>query len=107
MVITPNNRISTKHQKCRGSAPRGCRTIINKQKGVILYQNTRDPCLIIPRPLRTIGKQPGPTGVTPTILLWLLPAHDSTHDLINAKQMDNKTNPYWKNIPGRSLPPYP
>ena len=48
------------------------------------------------RPLRTFGKQPGPTGVTPTMLLWFLPDQDYTHDLCNAKQMANKTNTYWK-----------
>ena len=30
------------------------------------------------------------------MLLWFLPAQDSTHDLCNAKQMANKTNPYRK-----------
>ena len=48
------------------------------------------------RPLRTFGKQPGPTGVTPSMILWFLPDQDSTHDLCNAKQMANKTNPYWE-----------
>ena len=30
------------------------------------------------------------------MLLWVLPAQDSTHDICNAKQMANKTNPYCK-----------
>ena len=37
-------------------------------------------------------------GVTPTIILWILSAQDSTHNLCNAKQMANKTNPYWKKV---------
>ena len=74
-------------------------------KGGTLYQKKRNPRLLIPRPLRTFGKQTSPTGVTPTMLLWFLPAQDSTHDLCNAKQMTNKTNHYWKNRTGRSLPP--
>ena len=37
--------------------------------------------------------------------LWFLPDQDSTHDLRNEKQMSNKTNYYWKDRPGRSLPP--
>ena len=78
--------------------------MINKREGRTLRQKTRDPLLIIPRPLRTVGKQPSPTGVTPSMLLWFLPAQDSTHDLCNVKQMANKTNPHWKNRPGRSLP---
>ena len=90
MDITPYNRISKKHQKYRGRAPGGCRTIINKQEGGAQYQNTSNTWLIIPRPLRTFGKQLGPTGSTPNILLWLLPAQYSTHDLRNAKQMANK-----------------
>ena len=96
MGIAPHNIISTKHQKCRGCVPRGCRTIINKREGGTLYQKKRNPWLLIPRPLRTFGKQPGPTGVTKTMLLWFLPAQDSTHDLCNTKQMAKKTNPYWK-----------
>ena len=39
------------------------------------------------------------------MLLWFLPAQDATHDICNMKQMANKTNSYWKNRPGRSLPP--
>ena len=39
------------------------------------------------------------------MLLWILPAQDSTHDLRNANQMANKTNTYWKDRPERSLPP--
>ena len=104
MGITPHNRISTKHQKYRGRAPSGCRTIINKREGVTLYQNMCNPWLLIPMPLSTFGKKPGPTGVTPTMLLWILPDQDSTRDLSNAKQMGNKNNPYLENIPGRSLP---
>ena len=71
----------------------------------MLYQKRRDSWLFIPRTLTTIYKQPGPTGITPTMILWLLPAQDTTHDLINAKQMANKTDPYWKDRPGHSLPP--
>ena len=81
----------------------GCRTIINKLEGRTLYQNTRDSWLFIPRPLMNICKQPGPTGITPTMILWLLPAQDTSHDLINTKQMANKTDPYWKDGPGISL----
>ena len=103
MGIAPHNRISTKHQKCRGRAPRGCIKVLNKRKGGTLYQKTRNQRLLIPSPLRTFGKQLGPPGVTPTMLLWFLPAQDSTHNLCNTKQMSNKTNPYWKNRPGRSL----
>ena len=105
MGIAPNNRISTKHQKCRGRAPRGCIKIVNKREGGTLYQKTHNRCLLIIRPLRTFVKQPGPTGDNPTMILWFLSAQDSTHDLCNTKQMSNKTNPYWKNRPGRSLPP--
>ena len=39
------------------------------------------------------------------MLLWVLSAQYYTHDLCNAKQISNKANPYWKNRPGRSLPP--
>ena len=60
--------------------------------------------MFIPKPLRTIGKQPGPTGITPTIILWLLTDQDTTHYLSNAKQMANKMDPYWKDRPGRILP---
>ena len=105
MGITPHNRISTKHQKGRGCAPGGFRTIINKQEGGTLYQKTRDSWLFIPRPFGTICKQPDPTLITPTMFLWLLTDQDTTHDLINAKQMTNKTDIYWKVKPGRSLPP--
>ena len=94
-----------KTSKSRGCAPRGCRTIINKQEGVTLYQKTRNTRLLIPSPLRTFGKKTDPTGVTPTMLLWFLPAQNSIHDLWNTKQMANKTNPYWENRPGCSLPP--
>ena len=96
MGITPQNRISTKHQKCRGRTPRGCITIINKREGGNLYQKTCDAQLLITRPLRTFVKQPVQMGVTLTIILWLLSAQDSTHDIINSKQMANKTNPDWK-----------
>ena len=105
MGITPHHRISTKHQQHRGRSPRGWRPIINKREGGTLYQKKRDPWLLIPRPLRNFGKQTGTMGVTPTILLWILPAQYSTHDLRNAKQMANKINPYMKNRPGRRLPP--
>ena len=105
MGITPHNRISTRRQKFRGRVPRSCRTILNKLEGGTLYQKTRNPLMIIPRHLRNFGKQPGPTGVTPTNLLWFLPAQGSTHDLSNSNQMANKTNTYCKNTPGRSLPP--
>ena len=104
MRISPHNRISTKYQKCRGRDPRGCITILIQRKGGMLYQNTCDTWLLIPRPLRTFGKQPGPTGVTPNMLLLLLFAQDSIHDISNAKQMADKTNPYWENRPGCSLP---
>ena len=105
MGITPHNRISTKSQKCRVLSPRGCRTILNKREGVMLYQNTCDLWMLIPRPLSTFSKQSGPTVFTPPRFSWLLPAQYFTHDLSNAKQMDNKTNPYWKDRPGRSLMP--
>ena len=105
MGSSPHNRISTKHQKCRGRAPRGCIQVLNKRKGGTLYQKTRNPRLLIPSPLKTFGKQLGPPGVTPTMLLWFLPAQDSTHDLCNAKQMADKTNPYCKNRPAHSLTP--
>ena len=105
MGIAPHNRISTKHQKCRGRSPWGCRTIINKRGGGTLYQNMFNPWLLVLRTLRSFGKKLGPTGVTPTMLLWFLPAQDFTHDLCNVKQMANKTNPYFKNRPGRNLPP--
>ena len=59
--------------------------------------------MLIPMLLRNFGKQPGPTGVTPTMLLWLLSDQNSTHDFSNTKQMANKTNPYCKDRPGRSL----
>ena len=39
--------------------------------------------------------------------LWILTDQDTPHDLINAKQMNNKTDIYWKNGPGNSLPPDP
>ena len=60
--------------------------------------------LLIPRPLGTFGKQPGPAGVTPTMFLWFLTAQDSTHDIYNVKHMANKTHHYWKNRPEHSLP---
>ena len=104
MGITPHNIISTKYLKRRGRAPRGCRTILNKREGGMLYQKTRNTGLLITSPLRSFGKQPGPTGVTPTMLLWFLPAQDSTHDICNAKQISNKPNTYWKDRLGRSLP---
>ena len=90
MGITPHIRISTKHQKCRGYSPWGCITIINKREGGTLYKKTLNTWLIIPRPLRTVGKQLSPTGVTPTIILWVLYAQDSTHDHCNTKQMKKK-----------------
>ena len=105
MVIIPHNKISTKHQKHRGCAPKGCRTIINKWEGGMLYQNMCDSLLFITRPSSTICKQLGPSRITTTIILWLLPAQDTPHDIINTKQMANKTGVYWKNGPGRSLPP--
>ena len=105
MGIAPHNRISTKHKKRRGRTPRSSRKILNKLEGRKLLQKTRDPWLLIPRPLRTVGKQPSPMGDTPTMLLWFLPDQDSTHDLCNTNQMANKTNLHWKNRHGRSLPP--
>ena len=104
MGIDPHNRISKKHKKCRSLTPGSSRTILNKWEGRTLHQKTRNPWLLIPRHLRTVGKQPSPTGVTPTMFLWFLPAQDSTHDLCNDKQIANKTNTYRKNRPGRSLP---
>ena len=62
----------------------------------MLYKKMLDPWLIITRSLRTFVKQTCPIEVTPTILLWLLPAQDSTHDLSNENQTANKTNPYCK-----------
>ena len=105
MSIKPHNRISTKYQKCNGHAPRDCRTVLNKREGETLYQKTCDPWLFITMPLRTFGKQPVPTGITPTMLLWLLAAQYSAHDLSNANQMANKKNHYWKERPRRRLPP--
>ena len=105
MGITPHSRIYTKHQKCRGSSPGDWRKFLNKLEGVMLYQKTCDLLLLIPRPLRTICKQPCPTGITPTMLLWILPAQDTTHDISNANQTTNKTDPYWKDRPGQILPP--
>ena len=105
MGITPHNRISTKHQKRRGRAPGGCRTILNKLEGGMLYQKTRDSWMFFPRTLSTIGKQLSPTGITPTILCWILPSQDTTHNLNNLKQMSKKTDPYCKDRPGSSLPP--
>ena len=104
MGTTPHNWISTTHKKCGSRTPRSSRTILNKWERITLCKKTCNPWLLIPRPLRTVSKQPIPTGVTPTILLWFLPAQDSPHDLCNAKQMANKTNPHWQNRPGRSLP---
>ena len=52
--------------------------------------------MLIPRPLKTFGKQPGPMGVTPTMLLMFMHAQYSTHDICNEKQMANKTNHHWK-----------
>ena len=43
--------------------------------------------------------------ITTAIILWLLPDQDTTHDIINVKRMTNKTDLYWKDIPGLSLPP--
>ena len=105
MGITPHSIISTKHQKWRGCSPRGCRIILNKLEGWMLYQKTRNIRLLIPRTLRTFVKRPGPTRVTPTMILWLLPAHDSTHDLYNAKQMAKKNEYLLENRLGHSLPP--
>ena len=105
MGIAPHNRISTKHKKCRSRTPRSSRTILNKWEGITLRQKKCNPWLIIPRPLRTVGKQPSPTEVTPTMLLWFLPDQDSTYDLCNAKQMAQKKNHHWKNRPGLILPP--
>ena len=93
-----------KTSKYRGRAPRGYRTILNRREGLTLYQKSCNTRLLIPRPLRTFGKQPGPTGFTPIMILWFLHTQDSTHDLCNAKQMANKINPYCENRPGRSLP---
>ena len=104
MGIAPHNRISTKHKKFRSRGPRSSRTILNKWEGRTLHENMRNPWLLIPSPLSTDYKQLSPTGVTTIMLLWFLPAQDSTHDLCNAKQMAKKTNPHWKNRPGRSLP---
>ena len=84
-----HNIISTTHKKCRGRAPRGCTKVINKLERGTLYQKTQDPWMLIPRPLRSFGKQPSPTEITPTMLLWILPDQDSTYDLSNAKQMAN------------------
>ena len=104
MGTTPHNIISIRHQKRRGRSHGGCIKILNKREGVTLYQKTRDSWLFVSRPLRTIYEQPGPTWITPTMLLWLLPAQDTTHDLRNAKQMANKTDTYWKYRSGCSLP---
>ena len=90
MEINPHNRISTKHQKCRGPAPEGCRKILNKREGGTLYQKTNDSLFFIPRPFRTICKKPGPTRINTTILLWIMPAQDTTHDIRNAKQVAKK-----------------
>ena len=91
-------------KKMQGSPTWGYRKMINKREGGTLYKKTRDPWILIPTPLRTICKQSGLGGITPTMLLWLLPAQYSTHDLSNAKQMDKKTYPYWKDRPGLCLP---
>ena len=105
MSISPHNQIFTKHKNCRSRTLRISRTILNKWEGRMLHQKTHNPWLLISRPLRTVGKQPSPTLVTTTMLLWVLSDQYYTHDLCNVKQMSNKTNPYWKNRPGRSLPP--
>ena len=88
-------------------APGGCRTNINKQEVGTIYQKMCDSWLFITRPFGTIGKQPFPIRITTTILLWVLPAHYTSHYLSNAKQMAKKTDLYWENWPGRSLPPDP
>ena len=46
-------------------------------------------------------------GIITTMLLWRLPDQDTTYDLRNAKEMANKRDLYWKDRPGRSLPPEP
>ena len=105
--ITPHNQISTKHQKCRSRTPRGCRTIINKWEGGTIYQNMRDSWLFIISPFRTICKQPGPTIITTSMILWLLLDQDTPHYFRNAKQMTYKTDIYQKSGHGRILPPDP
>ena len=104
MGTTPHNLISSIHQKLRGHAPGGCRTIINKQEGGTLYQKTHDSWLFITRPLSNIYKQPGPMWINLTMLLWLLTAQYNTHVLSNTKQMANKTDPYRKERPVFRLP---
>ena len=90
MDITHQSWISKKHQKCRGSTPGGCRKILNKQGGGILYQTMRDSRLFIPRTFRTICKQPCPMRITTYMLLWILIAQDTPHYLSNVKQMAKK-----------------
>ena len=107
MGITPHNWISTEYKKCRGSAPGSSRTIINKREWVTLYQTMHEPKQIIPRPLSNICKQRVTTRITTAILLWLLLAQDTPHDLINAKQMAYKTYIYQENGSGRILPTNP
>ena len=92
-------------KKCRGCYPGSCRTIFNKREGVTLYQTMSESWLFIPRPFRTICKQPGPTRITTDMILWLLIYQDTPHDLRNAKQMACKTDLYWENGSVLSLPP--
>ena len=95
MVITPHNCIASKRQHPRGRPPRGCRTIINKRKVRALYQKTCYPQLFIPGSFRYIFKQLRPTGITTTVLLWLLSTQNSPHDIFHAKQIFNQTDLYW------------
>ena len=100
-----SKRMFLKHQKLGGCAPGGCITIIIKRDGGAVYQKTCDPLIFIPSPLRNICKQLVPTGITPTILLWILNAQYYTYDLSNVNQMANNMNPCWEDRPGHSLPP--
>ena len=77
-------------KKRRGHAPGGCRTIFNILEGGTIYQKTCDSILLISRTFRTICKQPVPTRITTTMLLLLLTAQDTPHDLSNAKKWPTK-----------------
>ena len=84
-----------------------CRTILNKQEGGVLYQRTHDSRFSIPRPISNIYKQPGPTRITTSVLLWILLTQYTPHDIINAKRISYKMDIYWENGSGHSLPPNP
>ena len=105
MGINPHNQIFTNHQK-RRNRPMGVaeQFSINEKGGRYIKRRVTNDCsfpgpsgLLLNNQVQRESLQPYFYGFCLLRILHM--------NLRNAKQMDNKTNPYWKNIPELSLPP--